>query len=112
MFPTFTAFFTAIAEACKSLTTFKKRQSETDVIKTKKKKSKAVEVGEQIIFFIVSPRFPLFVAACPQAARFLLRSVPINDFAHAPDRMRASCTAFPSLPRDTTRARCRSPAPG
>lgn len=57
MFPTFTAFFTAIAEACKSLTTFKKRQSETDVIKTKKKKSKAVEIGEQIIFFI-EDRYP------------------------------------------------------
>ena len=58
---------------------------------------------QQIIFFIVSPRFPLFVAACPQAARFLLRSVPINDFAHAPDRMRASCTAFPSCLLYTSR---------
>ena len=52
MFPTFTALFNAISEACKSLTTFKKRQSETDVLKTKKKKSKAVEVAEQIIFFV------------------------------------------------------------
>ena len=52
MFPTFTAFFTAIAEGFKSLTTFKEKQSETDVIKTKKKKSKAVEYAEKIIFCI------------------------------------------------------------
>lgn len=49
--PTFiTAFFTAISEACKSFTTSKERQSETDVLKTKKKKSKAVEYAEKIIF--------------------------------------------------------------
>lgn len=54
MFPTFTAFFTAIAEACKSITTFKKKQSETDVLKTKKKKAKAVEYAEEIIFYVES----------------------------------------------------------
>lgn len=45
-----TAFFTALAKACESFTTSKERQSETEVIKSKKKKTKAVEYAEKIIF--------------------------------------------------------------
>lgn len=52
MFPIFTAMFTAMSEAFKSLTTFKKRQSESDVLKTKKLKTKAVEYAEELIFYI------------------------------------------------------------
>jgi hypothetical protein len=52
MFPTFTAFFTMLSEACKSLTTHKEKQLETDVLKTKKKKTKAVEYAEKLIFHV------------------------------------------------------------
>lgn len=46
------AFFSMLSESFKSLKECKSRQSETDVIKTKKNKEKAVEVAEKIIFYI------------------------------------------------------------
>lgn len=52
MLTTLTSFFTALAEAFKSITTNKENQSETDVIKTKKTKSKAVEYAEKLIFYV------------------------------------------------------------
>lgn len=52
MFNSLTALFTVLSEGFKSLTTVKEHQSETDVIKTKKEKSKAVEVAEEIITYI------------------------------------------------------------
>lgn len=52
MFNSLTAVFTALSDGFKSLTAFKEHQSETDVIKTKKEKSKAVEVAEEIIAYI------------------------------------------------------------
>ena len=52
MLTVFSEFFTAISKACESITIFKKKQSETDVLKTKKAKSKAVEYAEKIIFYI------------------------------------------------------------
>lgn len=52
MFNSLTALLTALSEGFKSLTTVKEHQSETDVIKTKKEKSKAVEVAEEIIAYI------------------------------------------------------------
>lgn len=52
MFSSLTALFTAISEGFKSLTTVKEHQSETDVIKTKREKSKAVEAAEELIMYI------------------------------------------------------------
>ena len=52
MFNSLTALFTALSEGFKSLITVKEHQSETDVIKTKKEKSKAVEVAEELIAYI------------------------------------------------------------
>lgn len=50
MFNVISSIFTAIAKACESFTKAKEHQSETDVLKTKTKKSKAVEYAEKIIF--------------------------------------------------------------
>ena len=52
MFPTFTAFFTAISEAFRSLTTFKEKQCETRVLKKEERASKAIECAEKIIFYV------------------------------------------------------------
>ena len=50
MYSVITAFFTSITEACKCLTTSKERQSETEVVKAKKRKDKAINIAEKIIF--------------------------------------------------------------
>lgn len=52
MFATITAFFTALGEGFKSLTSCKERQSETAVIKDRKSLEKAVNYAEKLIFYL------------------------------------------------------------
>ena len=52
MIESITAIFTAISEGFKSFTTTKEHQSETDVLKSLKKKNKAIEYAEKIIFLV------------------------------------------------------------
>lgn len=47
-----TAVFKAISDIFKSITQAKKQQSETDVIKTKKKNTKAIDIAERLIFYV------------------------------------------------------------
>lgn len=54
MFASITAFFTALRESFTALSTCKEHQSETDIIKTKKSKNKAVNYAEQLIFYVES----------------------------------------------------------
>lgn len=49
---TLTAFFTALSEFFKSVTTCKEQQSETVVIKESKNSHKAINYAEKIIFYI------------------------------------------------------------
>ena len=51
MFASITAFFTALRESFTALSTCKEHQSESDLLKTKKSKSKAVNYAEQLIFY-------------------------------------------------------------
>lgn len=50
IFSSITAVFTSIAEGFRSLIAVKERQSETNVLKTLKKRVKAVDYAEKIIF--------------------------------------------------------------
>lgn len=52
MFGSFTALFTAIAESFKSLGIIKEHQSESNALSTLKRKTKAVEYAEKIIFLV------------------------------------------------------------
>ena len=54
MFTSITAFFTALRESFTALSTCKEHQSETDLLKTKKSKSKAVNYAEQMVFYVES----------------------------------------------------------
>ena len=52
MFSSISAFFIAISEGFKSFTTTKEHQSETGALKSLKKKTKAIEYAEKIIFLV------------------------------------------------------------
>lgn len=52
MYAAITAFFTALSEGFKSITTCKENQSETAVIKDNKHTNKAINYAEKIIFYI------------------------------------------------------------
>ena len=52
MLSSITALFTAIAEGFKSFAITKEHQSETDVLKSLKHKTKAIEYAEKIIFLV------------------------------------------------------------
>lgn len=50
MITAITALFVAIGKGLDTANSYKERQSETDVLKDKKKKAKAIEYAEKIIF--------------------------------------------------------------
>ena len=50
MITAITACFDSISNAFKCFTTSKERQSETEVVKVKKRKDKAINIAEKIIF--------------------------------------------------------------
>ena len=54
MFASITAFFTALRESFIALSTCKEHQSETDLLKIKKSKNKAVDYAEQLVFYVES----------------------------------------------------------
>lgn len=52
MFSVISNLFNMISEGFKSLAICKERQSETDVLKSKRTKSKAVDYAEKLIFYV------------------------------------------------------------
>jgi len=50
MITAITACFNSISNAFKCFTTSKERQSETEVVRVKKRKDKAINIAEKIIF--------------------------------------------------------------
>lgn len=54
MLTAITAFFAALRESFTALSTCKEHQSESDLLKTKKSKSKAINYAEQLIFYVES----------------------------------------------------------